>query len=196
MGWGAKAVMALLFGLSFWSVAIMFDRHRALKSAIGLDDAKAARALIASRDWKGLSAWAAGRETIAGRAMRAAIEAGDATVSIERAVRGTLLEERTALEKGLTVLATLGSNAPFIGLFGTVLGIIQAFAVLSSTQTGMGVVMSGIAEALVSTAIGLFVAIPAVVAYNVFTRRLRVALVDCEALRDLYLARVALARGA
>ena len=69
-------------------------------------------------------------------------------------------------------MATLGSNAPFIGLFGTVLGIIQAFAVLASTNAGTHAVMSGISEALVATAIGLFVAIPAVIAYNIFSKKL------------------------
>jgi biopolymer transport protein ExbB len=94
------------------------------------------------------------------------------------------------MERGLTVLATLGSNAPFIGLFGTVLGIISAFAALGgTTQGGANSVMSGISEALVATAIGLLVAIPAVVAYNVFSRRIRVLLQECESLKDYYLSR-------
>jgi biopolymer transport protein ExbB/biopolymer transport protein TolQ len=77
------------------------------------------------------------------------------------------------MERGTTMLGTLGNNAPFIGLFGTVIGVIIAFQNLSSNQgnAAMGSVMAGIAEALVATAVGLFVAIPAVVAFNVIQKR-------------------------
>jgi biopolymer transport protein ExbB len=82
------------------------------------------------------------------------------------------LELKISLEKRLGILATFGNNAPFIGLFGTVLGIIKAFHSLStSTEFGVRVVMAGISEALVATAMGLFVAIPAVIAYNYFVRK-------------------------
>jgi biopolymer transport protein ExbB/TolQ len=81
------------------------------------------------------------------------------------------------LEKGLGFLGTVGANAPFIGLFGTVLGIIHAFKDLALTEGGGGpAVMAGIAEALVATAVGLLLAIPAVVMYNFFHRRLHVVL--------------------
>lgn len=109
---------------------------------------------------------------------------------VDRAVRSYLSLERSRLEQGLTVLATLGANAPFIGLFGTVLGIIQAFAALGAHQNNASDIMVGIAEALIATAVGLFVAIPAVVAYNVFTRKLRVLITRSEALKDLYLSRI------
>lgn len=79
---------------------------------------------------------------------------------------------RVHLERNLTVLASIGSNAPFIGLFGTVLGIIRAFHELSGDLTGgADVVMGAISEALVATAVGIFVAIPALAAYNGFMRR-------------------------
>lgn len=82
--------------------------------------------------------------------------------------------ETMRLEKGLGVLATLGSVAPFIGLFGTVVGVIRAFDALSVTQdAGLGPVMAGIAEALVATAAGLLVAVPAVIFYNYFVKRLK-----------------------
>jgi biopolymer transport protein ExbB len=82
--------------------------------------------------------------------------------------------ERLALERHLGVLGTLGNNAPFIGLFGTVLGIIKAFADLAKNQSGGAtVVMAGIAEALVATAVGLMVALPAVIAFNIFQGRIR-----------------------
>jgi len=77
-------------------------------------------------------------------------------------------------QKRLTVLATLGNNAPFIGLFGTVLGVIKAFHDLHVQQgSGIKVVMGGISEALVATAMGLLVAIPAVIAYNAFSKTLQ-----------------------
>jgi biopolymer transport protein ExbB len=98
--------------------------------------------------------------------------------------------ERLAMEKHLGILGTLGNNCPFIGLFGTVLGIIKAFADLSHNQGGgAAVVMAGIAEALVATAVGLMVAIPAVVAYNVFQGRVRRTLGRVDAVAHLILAR-------
>lgn len=84
------------------------------------------------------------------------------------------LELRMVLDKRLGVLATFGNNAPFIGLFGTVLGVIKAFNDLgTSSQFGVRVVMEGISQALVSTAMGLFVAIPSVIAYNYFVRKMK-----------------------
>src|SRR5262249_9362963 len=77
------------------------------------------------------------------------------------------------LKRGLGFLATIGSTAPFIGLFGTVVGIINAFRSIAATGSGgMSVVSGGIAEALVSTALGIFVAIPAVIAFNSFTGKI------------------------
>ncbi len=88
---------------------------------------------------------------------------------------------RIVLEKNLTVLGTLGSNTPFIGLFGTVLGIIKAFKDLAAAsaggdmmKNGQGAVMAGISEALIATGVGLLVAIPAVIAYNYFMRKVKV----------------------
>src|SRR5207249_1363306 len=90
--------------------------------------------------------------------------------ALHEALDAEMAKERRALEKGGTFLGTLGNNAPFIGLLGTVLGVIEAFHQLGSNgqnQGAMGNVMSGIAEALIATGVGLFVALPAVVAYNV-----------------------------
>lgn len=88
-----------------------------------------------------------------------------------------IFHERLQMERGLSFLGTLGNNAPFIGLFGTVLGIIKAFHDLAITGSGgPSVVMAGISEALIATAIGLLIAIPAVIAYNYFQRRIKVRL--------------------
>ena len=85
-----------------------------------------------------------------------------------------MMKKRKELERSMNFLGTLGNNAPFIGLFGTVIGVIEAFHQLGAGQdkTAMGNVMNGIAEALVATGVGLFVAIPAVVAFNVFQKKI------------------------
>ena len=101
---------------------------------------------------------------------------GDPVASLElvtSALRDSMSEMLIQLKRGLGFLATIGSTAPFIGLFGTVVGIINAFRNIAATGSGgMSVVSGGIAEALVSTALGIFVAIPAVVAFNHFTGKL------------------------
>jgi biopolymer transport protein ExbB/biopolymer transport protein TolQ len=101
---------------------------------------------------------------------------GDPVASVElvtSALRDSMSETLIDLKRGLGFLATIGSCAPFIGLFGTVVGIINAFRNIAATGSGgMSVVSGGIAEALVSTALGIFVAIPAVVAFNSFTGKI------------------------
>ena len=93
------------------------------------------------------------------------------------------------MEKNLLVLGTLGNNAPFIGLFGTVLGIIKAFNDLAIAGTsGPTVVMRGVSEALVATAVGLLIAIPAVAAYNYFQSRIKKSLASADRLSRLLLA--------
>lgn len=195
----ARAVLFILLGLSVWSVAIMVDRYRVLKGG-GTASLDEARKLIATRNWKALQEWALKESSqnpanvlvrLPAGALKAALETGStSSENIDRAVRSYIVSERTRLEGGLTALATLGSNAPFIGLFGTVLGIIQAFGALAAQNSSTTSVMTGISEALVATAIGLFVAIPAVVGYNVFSRKMKLALSECDSLRDYYLSRL------
>jgi biopolymer transport protein ExbB len=109
--------------------------------------------------------------------------------AVAEAMTAAKVAERVRLERRLAFLGTLGNNAPFIGLFGTVIGIIKAFHDLSlDTSAGARVVMAGISEALVATAMGLFVAIPAVVAYNYFQRRIRAKLAASDALAHLLLS--------
>jgi biopolymer transport protein TolQ len=118
-----------------------------------------------------------------GRLTRARRQADDAQMStelsgvanVERAMRRAATQQLTDLERATTFLATTASAAPFIGLFGTVWGIMHAFLGLSATQSStIQAVAPGIAEALIATAAGLFAAIPAVVAYNSFSRQIRV----------------------
>jgi len=104
-------------------------------------------------------------------------------------VHAALVTEQQRLERRLSILGTLGNNAPFIGLFGTVLGIIRAFHDLSlDVKGGASVVMTGISEALIATAAGLFVAIPAVIAYNYFQRRTARAIAQAQAAADTLIA--------
>jgi biopolymer transport protein TolQ len=101
--------------------------------------------------------------------------------NIERAMKRATTQEITRLERALTFLATTASATPFIGLFGTVWGIMNAFRGLSTTQSSsIQAVAPGIAEALVATATGLVAAIPAVVAYNHFARQIRVLSAEME----------------
>ena len=182
--------LILLFVLSVWSIGVMIDRRRVFKSLVHTKELTEVERLLTSGDTGKLAEWLGGRTDILSGLLRVLREVpGQKMETIEPAARSYLQTERRKLEKGFGVLATLGSNAPFIGLFGTVLGVIRAFSALSVEQTGSGVVMSSIAAALVATAAGLFVAIPAVVAYNYFSARLRFVMTSLEAVKNLYLSR-------
>lgn len=100
---------------------------------------------------------------------------------LERHLRQQIQRERRSLENGLAVLASIGSTAPFVGLFGTVFGIIHALsAITSNASASIEIVAGPIGEALIATGIGIAVAIPAVLAYNFFIRRLKLALADLD----------------
>jgi biopolymer transport protein ExbB len=115
------------------------------------------------------------------------IKKGPATV--EEVMTSRWIREKMSMEKNLVFLATLGNNAPFIGLFGTVLGIIKAFNDLAITgQSGIAVVMSGISSALIATALGIFVAIPAVIANNYFVSRMKQTQSNSESLSHIVMA--------
>jgi biopolymer transport protein ExbB/TolQ len=111
--------------------------------------------------------------------MRAALAAApEGPEAVQEVIAGGIVRQRMYYERLLAFLGTLGNNAPFVGLLGTVLGIIRAFQDLASTAPGQSAqglqkVIPGISQALVATAIGLFVALPAVVAFNGFQRWLR-----------------------
>ena len=105
----------------------------------------------------------------------------------------SILQTRLNWEKHLSILATIGSNAPFIGLFGTVLGIIQAFhqlAIQTGQTSGPQLVMSAVSEALIATGFGILVAIPAVVAFNLFQRKVRAAVTEAESLKSFLIAKL------
>jgi biopolymer transport protein ExbB len=136
------------------------------------------------------------RQAVAGRTLPAALVAAAGLKHYDRgadavgaAMASAKARLRIEMDKNLGVLGTLGNNAPFIGLFGTVLGIIKAFADLSrNSGGGAGAVMAGISEALVATAVGLMVAIPAVIAFNFFQTKVRKTLARVDAVAHMVLA--------
>ena len=174
---GAEWVLWLLIGLSVISVAIMIERllyfrkRGADAEAVGRE----ARKLAQARDLEGAKERWGRSDAIAEIVALAGIkEASRGPHAAAEGMAGARSREKQKLEQNLAFLGTLGNNAPFIGLFGTVLGIIKAFADLARNQAGgAAAVMSGISEALVATAVGLAVAIPAVVGYNVLQRSVK-----------------------
>lgn len=112
---------------------------------------------------------------------------------LDEIAQDSILRTKVRWEKNLAILATIGSNAPFIGLFGTVIGIIQAFHQLSGTtagEAGVQSVTAGLSEALIATAAGILVAIPAVVAFNLYQRRVKSALGEAEALKSFLIGKI------
>lgn len=104
-------------------------------------------------------------------------------------MEGLLIGSRQIMDRGLVVLGTLGNNAPFIGLFGTVVGIMMAFRDMAANPAGgASVVMGSISESLVATAVGLMVAIPAVIAFNAFNRIVKRRLQNAESVMKLVLS--------
>jgi biopolymer transport protein ExbB len=150
-------------------------------------------ALLRNGDITGARRALAGRRGPESQVAAAGLEQyGRGAEAVSEAMASTKSRLKLELERNLGVLGTLGNNAPFIGLFGTVLGIIKAFADLSRNQAGgAGAVMSGISEALVATAVGLMVAIPAVIGFNFFQGRVRGTLGRVDAMAHLILGAVA-----
>jgi biopolymer transport protein ExbB/TolQ len=113
----------------------------------------------------------------------------DGPEAMSEVLEAAIREQRLELDQGAAFLGTVGNNAPFVGLLGTVLGVVAAFQELSNTAgSAIGTVMTGIAEALIATALGIAVALPAVVAYNLFTKRADATEDNARALMNLILA--------
>lgn len=183
-----KIILLTLIGLSIWSVAIMVDRRR-----LFLKEFRPSSFENLQNKLNGISSRAAlsselKEDDFLNRVFAKSLKQSSDVATFEKAVSSVVKAEKLTFEKGLSVLGTLGANAPFIGLFGTVLGIIRAFAFLG-TQSGSSAVMSGVSQALYATAMGLLVAIPAVIANNYFVHHLRTAVQKCESLRDEMIAR-------
>ena len=187
MGWMAKAVVIVLFLMSAWSIGVMIDRFmvynaarkqsRAFAPAVAgaLREGKLDEAIkIADRYKKSHLAKVvvAGLQEFRAHQMSTEIP-GEEIEASKRALERAEAIVHAELKRGVSSLATIGSTAPFVGLFGTVVGIINAFkGIATEKSAGLGAVAGGISEALVATAIGLFVAIPAVWVFNYFTNKI------------------------
>jgi len=199
IGAGAGWVLWLMLGLSVVSLAIMLERAW-LYWSVRDDIAKLMKdlgALLRTNDLEGArkrlesSPSAEAAVVVAG-----IVEAEDGVEAAEEAMRGASALQRLKLERRLVFLGTVGNNAPFVGLLGTVIGILGAFDVLgkvkgaaaATTQVAPQAVMTNIAEALVATAVGLLVAIPAVAAFNAFQRVVRTTIANTDALGHILLA--------
>ncbi len=193
MGWLAKAVVIILFIMSAWSIGVMIDRLLAYNAARNesrkfapavagaLREGKLDEAIkIADRYKKSHLA----KVVVAGlqefQSHNASSElSGETIEASRRALERAEAIVGAELKRGVSSLATIGSTGPFVGLFGTVVGIINAFkGIAQEKSTGLGAVAGGISEALVTTAIGLFVAIPAVMVFNYFNGRLEAFTVE------------------
>lgn len=188
MGWLAKAVVVVLFIMSAWSIGVMIDRlivfnaarkqSRLFAPAVAgaLREGKLDEAIkIADRYKKSHLAKVvvAGLQEFRAHQMSSEIP-GEEMEASKRALERAEAIVHSEMERGISSLATIGSTGPFVGLFGTVVGIVNAFKGISTEKsTGLGAVAGGISEALVTTAIGLFVAIPAVWMFNYFNNRVK-----------------------
>jgi biopolymer transport protein ExbB len=173
----AEWVLWLLVALSVASLAVMLERAVFFRSR-RLQRADEIARRLARGELDGLRPLLDGQQALEARVLQQGLAVlPQGPEMVEEVMAATMAAERPRYERLLSFLGTLGSNAPFIGLFGTVLGIIKAFndlgAVAIRGSAIQQTVMTGISEALVATAVGLAVAIPAVVAYNLFIRELK-----------------------
>lgn len=188
--WLARLILLGLVGLSIWSISIILERRRFFKEFEAKDQNQNLFNMIQARQKEALLSWAQNTKGLRAGTIQAAMSNQKTPHSdfIEKSVASYWARERQSLEKGLSILGTLGSTTPFVGLLGTILGIIVSFGALSSGMIDSQKVMYSLAEALTLTAVGLAVAIPAVIAFNFFSRKLLGLFREAEALRDALIA--------
>ncbi|HXN63705.1 MAG TPA: MotA/TolQ/ExbB proton channel family protein [Candidatus Acidoferrales bacterium] len=181
----ARIVVFLLFGLSVWSIGIMIDRALMYSAARkqsrvfvqqvagALREGKLDEAIsIAERNKKSHIAKVVATGLSEFQSASAQVPDEEVIEAAKRGLERSVAIVHAEMKRGLSGLATIGSTAPFVGLFGTVTGIINAFkGIQNSKATGLSAVAGGISEALVTTALGLLVAVPAVWAYNYFINK-------------------------
>lgn len=204
--WMARLILVILLGLSIWSVRVIFEKWSFFKRLrkFNPEAEKTIQALRLEADRQsqgsGVASWSETRSVW--EATVGSIENSESpyrralgrtsglasAAAFEKVVSSSLIELRKEWERGLPILGTLGSTAPFIGLLGTVLGIIVSFGALSSGASDTNRIMASLAEALILTAVGLFVAIPAVIANNFFSRQIIEMSRRIESLKELGMA--------
>ena len=190
---GSRWVLWLLIGLSIAATAVVLERlwffARSRRQRQHIVDMLAA--LRKSGPEAARKALGDARSIEAAVARACLDHIPDGALAIEEHIAAVIETDRLHYERGLAFLGTLGSNAPFVGLFGTVLGIVRAFHDLAtSAAMGSQAVMAGIAEVLVATAIGLLVALPAVATYNALMRHVETAMAAANAVGHQILAYV------
>ena len=185
MGLLAKIVVAILFVLSVYSFGVMIDRFLMYNNARkqsrlfvqqvagALKDGKLDEAIaIAERNKKSHIAKVVATGLSEFQSASSQVSEAEVVEAAKRGLDRSIAIVHADMKRGLSGLATIGSTAPFVGLFGTVIGIINAFkGIAAEKATGLSAVAGGISEALVTTALGLLVAVPAVWAYNYFTSK-------------------------
>lgn len=197
MGFSAKIVVFVLLFMSIYVVGVSIERWRFFKKGIESDNllVQALRKLLQAEGAASLTQTRELAKSHANSSLAPVVDAAseaflkkssgldalDLVVGINRAVERAIERQTSILKKGLGGLATIASTAPFVGLFGTVLGIINAFHSMSQSGSGgLATVSAGISEALVVTAFGLLVAIPSVAFYNYFTGKADKLVVDMD----------------
>jgi biopolymer transport protein ExbB len=213
MGILAKIVVVILFIMSGWSIGVMIDRWMAFSAARKQSRAFAPAVAGALREGKideAIRVAERNKKSHLAKVVTAGLQEfkahgegsdipGEQIEASRRALERAEAIVHAELKRGLGGLATIGATAPFVGLFGTVVGILNAFrGIAENKATGLGAVAGGISEALVTTAIGLFVAIPAVMMYNYLSGRVEAFDVEMDnsssELIDYFLKRRGLAR--
>jgi biopolymer transport protein ExbB len=190
---GSEWVLYLLLLLSVISLFVIVERLRALGTELDDLELLTARLRVAARapdPEKGERELAPFRG-MAARVVREGLrERVRGVEAADEAMSAAIVREKLRLERNTAFLGTLGNNAPFIGLFGTVLGVMRAFQDLGAAgaEASTTTVMTGISEALVATAVGLFVALPAVMVYNLLGRRIKTIAIGAEALSHVLLS--------
>lgn len=190
--WLARLILFGLIGLSVWSISIIIERRRYYKQYTEQDQNSQLFDWIEKSQNQTLKDWASKNQGLRAGTIKTILfkENSKSSELLEKAVSSYWARERLNLEKGLPILGTLGSTTPFVGLLGTILGIIVAFGALSTGMIDSQKVMYSLAEALTLTAVGLAVAIPAVIAFNTFSRKLITLFREGEAIRDALIAQV------
>ena len=195
MGWFAKGIVYILFVMSLVSLTVALQRYWDLtksknqvlkfapKLAVALEtnDLEAADRAVVEHQSGHLAAayrgvFSALREYVADRSL-SAVEVG----AVQRTIELNKLEQLARFRRGMGILATVGSTAPFVGLLGTTIGVVNAFTGMAEAGSGgLGAISAGISEALIATAIGLGAAIPAVWLYNYFTNRIELVSMEID----------------
>jgi biopolymer transport protein ExbB/TolQ len=201
---GAEWVLYMLVAISVISVTIMFERWKyygvaarglaefraELRTLVGAG--KIEDALVKAETRRKSQEQQSSRDLETDLAVTLLQMKGGRPEILNEAAQDSVIRAKIDWERSLPILATIGSNTPFLGLFGTVLGIIKAFHDLSkqAATEASSIVMAGVSEALIATAVGIIVALPAVVAFNLFQRKVRTAISEAEALKSYLVGKV------